>query len=358
MDTTDPEIVFDADGVCNHCHRFDMLVATRVIAADRREAELAALLDEIRAAGRRADYDCVIGVSGGVDSTYVAYLCKQWGLRPLAVHLDNGWNSELAVSNIEKTLSRLDIDLHTHVIDWPEFRDLQLAFLHASTPDAEIPSDHAIFALLYRQAAKFGIRHVLLGTNVVTEAVLPELWGYGYYDRRYVHAVHKQFGSIPLRSYPDLSLARLAYAVLVKRIKAISILNYIDYRKDVAMETIQSQLDWVYYGGKHYESIYTRFFQAYILPRKFNIDKRKAHLSALVLSRQMSRDHAWQLLAEPLYPTPRAEAEDREYVIKKLGLSVAAFDAIMRAPTKTYRDYPNSAGVMAAAKRWRQRLAG
>ncbi|HEU4551126.1 MAG TPA: N-acetyl sugar amidotransferase [Rhizomicrobium sp.] len=350
MDTSDPEITFDENGVCNHCHLFDDRMRRMVIPPEQRDARLAALLDQIRATSKGRAYDCVIGVSGGVDSTYVAYLCKQWGLRPLAVHFDNGWDSELAVANIEKTLKRLDIDLYTHVVDWEEFRDLQLSFLRASTPDGEVPTDHAISALLYRLAARHGIKHILLGTNVVTEGVMPMLWGYGYFDLRYIRAVHRRFGKARLRTYPMMGLLRLSYYVLARGIRGVPILNYVDYDKKRAMTTIESDLGWIYYGGKHYESIYTRFFQAYMLPRKFNIDKRRAHNSALILSGQMSREHAFQAMAEPLYPDPRMEEEDRTYVVKKLGIGEADFASIMQSPPKTFRGYPNSYDLLQSVK--------
>lgn len=350
MDTTDPDIVFDAGGVCSHCHRYDRVARDRVIPAADRQRRLDELVAEIKAGGRGKPYDCVIGVSGGVDSTYVAWLVKDLGLRPLAVHLDNGWNSELAVANIEKTLKTLGIDLYTHVIDWEEFRDLQVSFLKASTPDGEVPTDHAIFALLYQMASRHGIRHVITGTNVATEAVLPEKWGYGYFDWRYIRDVHGRFGSARLSTYPHFSLPRLAYYMFVRRIRLVSILNHVDYDKAQAMELLQSRLGWVYYGGKHYESIYTRFYQAYVLPRKFDIDKRKAHHSTLVLSGQMTRDEALAAMQEPVYPE-KALIEDRDYSIKKLGLTAASFEAIMTAPRKTFLDYRTSRSFFAAAKR-------
>ena len=252
LDTTDPDIVFDDQGVCNHCHRYEALVAARLFEGAEAERARAALVAKIKAEGAGKPYDCVIGVSGGVDSTYVAYVVKQLGLRPLAVHLDNGWNSELAVANIEKTLRTLDIDLYTYVIDWEEFRDLQLAFLHASTPDGEVPTDHAILAILYQVAARHGIRHVLLGTNVISEATMPLKWGYGYYDLKYIKAVHKRFGKVPLRTYPRFGLAKLFYYMAVKRIRPVSILNYIHYDKTEAMATIERELGCVYYFVKDY----------------------------------------------------------------------------------------------------------
>jgi N-acetyl sugar amidotransferase len=349
MDTTDPDIQFDAQGVCNHCHRFDSIAAQRVIPAAERQQQLDALVAEIRTAGAGKPYDCIIGVSGGVDSTYVAWLTKKLRLRPLAVHLDNGWNSELAVANIEKTLKKLGIDLYTHVIDWEEFRDLQVAFLRAATCDGEVPTDHAIFALLYELAAKHGVRYVITGTNVSTEGVLPEKWGYGYFDWRYVKDVHRRFGKTRLTTYPRFSLLKLAYNMFVRRIRMVSILNYIDYDKAQAMRVLQDDLGWVYYGGKHYESIYTRFYQAWYLPKKFDIDKRKAHYSALICSGQMSRDAVLEAMREEVYPAKLLE-QDRVYTIKKLALTPAEFDAIVASPNKTFLDYRTSHALFARAK--------
>jgi len=350
MDTTDPDIIFDADGVCNHCHRYEELVHQRLVPPIERKAALDALVTEIRSAGRGKPYDCIIGVSGGVDSTYVAWLVKDLGLRPLAVHLDNGWNSELAVANIEKVLKVLGIDLYTHVIDWEEFRDLQISFLKASTPDGEVPTDHAIFALLYQMAARHGLRHVMTGVNVASEGVLPKKWGYGYFDWRYISDVHRRFGSEKLTTYPHFSLLQLFGYMFVRRIRLLPILNYVEYDKQAAMQLLQDKLGWVYYGGKHYESIYTRFFQAYVLPRKFHIDKRKAHNSSLVLSGQITRHQALELLNEPVYPEKLLQ-EDRDYSVKKLGLNSQQFDAIMAAPCKTYLEYRTSDGYFELAKR-------
>lgn len=341
MDRTDPDISFDARGRCNHCDRYTHQAAKRLIGPAERPARLAAIVETIRRAGAGKPYDCVIGVSGGVDSTYVAYLTRQLGLRPLAVHFDNGWNSELAVANIEKTLKTLNIDLVTEVVDWSEFRDLQLSFLHGSTPDGEVPTDHAIVALLYRTATKYGLKHILLGINVASEAIMPIKWGYGYSDYRYIKSVHARFGSVPLKTYPHYSLAQLFNYVFVRKIQLVPILDYIDYQKEAAMARIQTELGWVYYGGKHYESIYTRFYQSYVLPRKFHIDKRRAHYSNLVLSGQLTRDGAIALMDEPVFPA-KGLADDREYVIKKLGLSESEFESIMAAPPKTFMDYPNS----------------
>jgi N-acetyl sugar amidotransferase len=349
MDASDPDITFDDGGVCNHCHRFERLAAKRLAPPSERPARLAELVEVIKREGHGREYDCVIGVSGGVDSTYVAYLTRQLGLRPLAVHFDNGWNSELAVANIERALKTLGIDLFTYVVDWPEFRDLQLSFLRASTPDGEVPTDHAIAALLYRTAVKHGIRHILLGVNVNSEGIMPIKWGYGYADFRYVSAVHRRFGKVPLKTFPRYTLPQLFGYMFMRRIRMVPILDFVDYQKRDAMNTIQSALGWVYYGGKHYESIYTRFFQSYVLPRKFGIDKRRAHYSNLILSDQMSRGDACASMQEPAY-SESGMREDRAYVIKKLGLTEQEFEAIMELPTRTFLDYPNNHARTEAAK--------
>jgi len=356
MDTTDPDITFDAQGVCNHCHKFDAIAAKRLFPPAERAARLASLVDRIKREGQGKEYDCIIGVSGGVDSTYIAYLTRELGLRPLAVHFDNGWNSELAVANIEKTLKTLGIDLFTCVVDWPEFRDLQLSFLKASTPDGEVPTDHAIVALLYAQAVKHGVRHILLGTNVISEAIMPLKWGYGYSDLRYIRPVHRKFGTLPLKTLPRYSLPQLFAYMFVRKIRMTPILDYVDYQKEAAMQKIQTALGWVYYGGKHYESIYTRFFQSYVLPRKFNIDKRRAHYSNLVLSGQLQRPVALRMMQEPVYSESGLK-EDRAYAIKKLGVTDEQFAAIMALPTRTFLDYENSYGRIEMAKKILQRFA-
>jgi N-acetyl sugar amidotransferase len=355
MDTTDPEIVFDQQGVCNHCHRYERINKTRIIPFNERPLELKKLVDKIKISGIGQKYDCIIGVSGGVDSTYVAHLVKEHGLKPLAVHFDNGWNSELAVSNIEKTLKTLGIDLFTYVVDWDEFKDLQLSFLSASTPDAEIPTDHGILAVLHKVASKNNVKHILLGHNYSTEAILPNAWGYGYFDARYIQDVHSKFGKVKLKTYPLMSLAKFIFYTQVKKIKINPILNYIDYNKSEAMDLIENKLGWVNYGGKHYESIYTRFFQAYILPRKFNIDKRRAHLSTLINSNQMTRDQALEELKQPIFD-PTGLKNDKEYVIKKLGLTSDEFESIMEKPVKSFHDYKNIYKLFERLKKYRNRV--
>jgi len=338
MDTTDPDIRFDADGVCNHCHEYDRRVREEVFTGEDGRRRLQAIAEKIKRDGAGNQYDCVIGVSGGVDSTFVAYKVKQLGLRPLAVHLDNGWDSELAVNNIHKTLETLGIDLYTHVIDWEEFRDLQVAFLKASTPDSEIPSDHAIVSLMYQMAEKTNVPYVIIGRNVRTETHVAPAWSMGHFDWKYIRSVHEQFGTVPLRTFPHRTrLQELRYR---EKQRWVSILNYVDYVKKDAMDILQREIGFAYYGSKHYESIYTRFFQGYILPRKFGYDKRKGHLSSLICSGEMTREEALQELEKPPYPLDMQEA-DKVYVIKKLGLTEDEFERIMKLPKKTIFDYPS-----------------
>lgn len=337
----DRSLELDAAGICNHCRRYDELSSARLLKGEAGSRALAGLVDRIRAAGQGKEYDCIIGVSGGVDSTYVAYLVKKHGLRPLAVHLDNGWDSELAVKNIEQALKTLDIDLHTYVIDWEEFRDLQVAFLKASTPDGEIPSDHAIFALLWREAVQRGIKFIISGMNFTTESTSVPDWAYGHSDWRYVKDVHRRFGTQPLRTYPHFSLEYLFYANVLRGVRTVSILNYIDYKKDEVLRVLQGELGYRPYGGKHHESIYTRFYQGHVLPRKFGIDKRYGHLSDLINAGQMTREQALEEVKQPPYPED-LQQQDRVYVAKKLGLTLGEFDALMALPVKSFRDYRNS----------------
>ncbi len=342
MDTSDIDITFDDKGICHNCTDFLEKKQVRILSGEKGAQILNEIVGKIKSAGENKQYDCIIGVSGGVDSTYVAYLAKEMGLRILAVHFDNGWNSELAVSNIEKVLNKLKIDLYTYVIDWEEFKDLQLAFLRASTPDSEIPTDHAINALLYKIASEQGIKYIISGSNFADEGILPESWAYGHLDWRYIKNIHKTFGKVKLKTFPRITVLKYIYLLAVKRIKQISLLNYMEFDKSKAMDVLQNELGWRYYGGKHYESIYTRFFQGYILPQKFGIDKRRAHYSSLICgSGAMTRDEALEELQKDTYSQDLVK-QDREYLIKKFRLKEGDFEEIMSLPKKTFNDYKNN----------------
>lgn len=349
MDISDPEIIFDKDGVCNHCHRYDDELPKRVFQGAVAHDKLGQIVQTIKIKGRTKEYDCIIGVSGGVDSTYVAYLTKKLGLRPLAIHFDNGWNSELAVSNIIKTLNKLNLDLFTYVIDWNEFKNLQLSFLKASTPDGEIPTDHAINALLFREASKRGIKYIINGMNFATESMAVRMWAYGHSDWKYIKSIHKLFGTSSLKNYPHFSFLDLFYWTFFKKIKVVSILNYINYNKDDVMKIIQNELGWVYYGGKHYESVYTRFYQGYILPTKFKIDKRRGHLSDLIRSGQISRENALKELNNVSYD-PEIQRIDQLYVLKKLDFDEIGFQKMMNEKPRTFLDYPNNSAMVKKLK--------
>jgi|ERR1017187_845997 N-acetyl sugar amidotransferase len=338
----DPEIIFDDKGVCNYVREYERLVRMRIPPSGKLEENLRLIIDKIKRAGKGKEYDCIIGLSGGIDSSYVAYLVVRYGLRPLAIHLDNGWDSELAVSNIEKLIKKLNIDLFTEVLDWNEFKDIQLSYLKASVPDGEIPTDHAIYATLYKYAAKFKIKYILSGTNIRTEAILPRSWARGHLDFKYISSIVKKFGKVKIRQFPHLTLFRLLLYNLFGNLKLISLLDYVDYNKSDATKILEDNLGWIRYGSKHYESVYTRFYQGFILPRKFNIDKRKAHLSTLICSGQIDRESALNEIKLPPYLDSDLLRQDLEFVRKKLNLTSSEFDKIMDAPPKSIRDYPNN----------------
>lgn len=343
MDTTDPTIHFDSAGVCNHCADFENLQKPQLLTGESGERKLAEVVDRIKRGGRRKPYDCIIGLSGGVDSSYVAHRVIELGLRPLAVHVDTGWNSELAVSNIEKIVATLGIDLFTVVIDWDEMRDLQLAFLRAGVANCDVPQDHAFVAALLRLASQKGIRWVISGHNLQSESILPEEWGYTSIDARHLRSIHARFGTRPLRHFPTYSLFKYTFWwPYVRRISFLKILHFEDYRKDVAKKFLMERYGWRDYGGKHYESRFTKFFQSYYLPVKFGYDKRRAHLASLIVSGQTTREAALEELRRPPFDAEEAKA-DALFVAKKLGVSASELDAIIAGPRRTHLDYPSNA---------------
>lgn len=342
MDTTDPEIVFDETGQCNHCKRYEEWHQSHVgnpLSLKEREK---LMVDKIKADGVGHDYDCIMGISGGVDSSYLTYYASQvLGLRVMAVHVDAGWNSELAVNNIENLVTNLNIDLHTIVIDWEEIRDLQRSFFCASVPNVDTPQDHAFFAAMYKEAVKFKHKHVLNGGNMSTESILPTYWGYDAMDKIHIMDIHKKFGRIKLKKYPTLGpFEKLIIFPYYHSFQVHRPLELINYNKQEAKNFLMSELGWRDYGGKHYESKFTQFFQAHYLPEKFGFDKRRAHLSSLIVSKQMTREEALNEIGKPLYDPIELE-QDREYIIKKLGFSLSEWQDIMTAEPKTEHDYKN-----------------
>jgi N-acetyl sugar amidotransferase len=340
MDTTDPEIKFDEKGYCSHCNEYFEKTAKRSYQGGSSDKKLALLVEKIKRSGRNKRYDCIVGVSGGVDSIYTAYLAQKLGLRPLAVHMDNGWNSELAVSNIEKTLKKLNIDLHTQVLDWKEFSDLQLAFLKASVPEAETPTDIAIPAALHKVASKFKIKYIFSGGNFATEGILPKSWHYNAKDVKFLKSIHRKFGTEKLKTFSTFGFQKEMYYKIVKGIRMLYPLNYIPYNKQEAVHVLEQELGWRNYGGKHHESIYTKFVQSYLLPEKFGIDYRRATYSTQICACEITREEALVELTKKPYD-PTVIEEEKKYLCKKFNITAEEFDEIMNLPPKSYKDYPN-----------------
>jgi N-acetyl sugar amidotransferase len=344
MDTTDQEIQFDDTGVCNHCLYFDDVLSKKWYPNANGSRMLDEIILQIQSDGKNKKYDCVIGLSGGVDSSYLAYILKVRypTLRILAIHIDGGWNSELAVHNIENIVKRLDIDLYTGVIPWDEMQDLQLAYFKSQLANQDVPQDHAFFATLYEVALKNDIKYFLSGGNLATESILPSFWGYDAMDSKQLKAIHKKFGTKRLKKYVTVSFfKRKVYYPYFLKFKVIRPLDYLPYNKDKSKEIIKQELDWRDYGGKHHESKFTKFFQAYWLPQKFGFDKRKAHLSSLIVSGQLNREDALLELNKPLYEEKEL-FDDKEYLAKKLGITMEEFDSIMNQPNKKFTDYPSN----------------
>lgn len=340
MDTTDPAITFNEEGVCNHCLKYQQYEKHSKLKGPAAKEYLAKIVAKIKQDGMEKDYDCIMGISGGVDSSYLAYYATRvLGLRVLLVHVDTGWNSELAVKNIENIVKILNLDLHTLVIDWPEMRDLQRSFFKASVPNCDIPQDHSFLASLYKEAEKYGLRHILNGNNMSTESILPRSWGYDASDLIHLTDIHDKFGEIKLKQYPRIGfLTKSIVNPFIKRLKVHAPLDYIEYNKAETKKFLQEHLGWKDYGGKHYESKFTKFFQAYYLPEKFGFDKRLAHLSSLIVSGQMTKSEALAELEKPLYD-PDELVADRDYFIKKLNFSLDEWETIMKSPPKNENDY-------------------
>lgn len=342
MDTSDPDIEFDENGVCNHCRNFDINISKLWLPNDEGKDRLQVIVDKIKKNGAGKKYDCILGLSGGVDSSYLALIAKKMGLRPLAVHVDTGWNRDVGISNIENIVKVLNIDLFTKVIDWEEMKDLQVAYLKSGVENQDTPQDHVIFAALYRFAVDNHIRFVLSGSNYATESVLPTAWGHDAMDLKQLKAIHKLYGKRKLKTFPTVNFFKYRfYYPYIKKMQVVDILNYIPYDRENAIQTLQKEVGFKDYGKKHYESQFTKFFQGYFLPVKFGYDKRKAHFSSLVLSGQMTREEALSKIAEKTYSDETLK-NDLDFIIKKLGLSQESFAAIMAAPNKSYLDYPTS----------------
>ncbi|MBT9463742.1 N-acetyl sugar amidotransferase [Hydrogenophaga sp.] len=357
MDTSDPHIAFDDDGVCEYCNNFQTEILPNWHTGQRGEKELAALADKIRAQGRGKDFDCIIGLSGGLDSSYATYVAKEkMGLRPLLFHVDAGWNTDQAAGNIEKLVDGLGLDLYTEVINWQEMKDLQVAFLRAGIADQDLPQDGAFFSALYKFARKHRIKYVLTGSNFSTECCRePEEWGgYPGIDTVLFKDIHRRFGQRELKTFPLVDI--LIYKLLYQKVLGMEVvkpLNLVPYIKKDAEAELERKFGWQRFQHKHHESRFTRFYEDYWMPRKFGYHKRRAHFSSLILTGQMTREAALERLSRPEMDEHFLKQEF-EYVAHKLGLSVDELQAIFDGENKTYRDYKNkrwAIGIGASAMR-------
>lgn len=341
MDSSDIEITFDDKGICNHCTEFlEKRVHYKYQGAET-DLKLQSLIEKIKKSGKGKEYDCVVGISGGIDSSYAVWIAKNFGLRILGVHMDNGWNSEEAVLNIKNIAQKLQIDYESYVLNWNEFKDLQRSFLKASVPEAETPTDIAIAGALHRIAAKYGVKYIISGGNFATEGILPRTWHYNSKDMRYLKHIQHVFGKVKLKKFPAFGFWREFYYKFFKRIQIVYLLNYIDYSKDEAVKLLEEKLNWRYYGGKHYESKYTGFIQSFYLFEKFGIDYRRATFSSLICIGDIQREEALKTLEQKPYEISKIE-EEKKYIAKKLDFSAEEFDLLLSSQPKWYFNYPNN----------------
>lgn len=341
MDTTDSMIDFDENGVCDHCKTYNKHTLPNWHRDERGLEELHVLTEEIKRAGSEKDFDCIVGMSGGIDSSYLTYIAKeQLGLRPLVFHVDAGWNSQVAVNNIERLVDGLGLDLYTEVIDWEEMKDLQLAFFKSGVPHIDTPQDHAFFATMYKFAEKYNIRYILTGANLSTECVRnPVEWMYFQSDSTQLLDIHRRFGTRPLVNFPVTSILwHKIFLPYFKRIKVVRPLNHVRYVKQEAMNLLAERFGWQPYPQKHFESRFTRWYESYWLYKRFGYDVRKVQYSSLILTGQMTREEALEKLKQPAYDESTI-AHDTEFVANKLGIMVDELNGFMHLPKKTYRDY-------------------
>lgn len=343
MDTSDSKIRFDRRGWCDYCVNYHTNIRPHW-SPDPEGSGILATIEDIKRHGEGKPHDCIIGMSGGVDSSYLTHLAvTKFGLRPLVFHVDAGWNSQQAVNNIEALIDGLDLELYTEVVDWAEMRDLQLAFFKAQVPHLDTPQDHAFFAGLYNFAARHGIKYILTGANYSSECVREPLeWHYHATDLRQLKDIHRRFGSVPLESFPLCDVFRFKiYFAYVKGIRVVKPLDHVPYLKDHAMRELTELYGWQSYEHKHHESRFTKFYEGYWLPVKFGFDKRRAHYSSLILTGQMDRDEALDRLSRPAYDEETIEREF-EYVANKLAISVEELRELQQGPNKSFRDYKSN----------------
>lgn len=358
MDTSDPNITFDDHGVCEYCNNFQTTIKPNWHTGKDGQDALAVIATKIKKEGQGKDFDCIIGLSGGLDSSYTAYVAKEiMGLRPLLFHVDAGWNTDQAVGNIEKLVDGLGLELYTEVINWEEMKDLQLSFLYSQIADQDMPQDCAFFSALYKFANNHNIKHIITGANYSTECCRePEQWGaYPGLDKMLIKDIHRKFGKKTLKTFPMMDI--FVYKVLQQHIlgmKVVKPLNLVPYIKSEAEETLERLFGWKKFQHKHHESRFTRFYEDYWMPRKFGYHKRRAHFSSLIMTGQMTRDAALQRISKPEMDEHFLKQEF-EYVANKLDLTVAELQEIFEGKNKTYKDYKNkrwAIGIGANVMRW------
>ena len=341
MDTSDEDIIFNDEGRCNHCIDFEVVLKDSRYAKNNSKEKLEELLKIFKVSGEKKKYDCLVGISGGVDSCYMAHLCKKWGLKPLLIHMDNGWNSEIAVKNVKKMVDKLGFDYVSYVLDWREFREIQLAFLKSSIVDLEMPTDIAIAASLYKTASKHGIKYIVSGGNFSGEGILPLTWGYHVLkdEKLYRHIV-KKYSKTKIKKVPIVGLKSEIYYKFIKRIKTVYPLNFVEYNKDKAKQFLTNNYEWEDYGGKHAESKITAFWQSYVMPEKYNMDYRRATYSSQIVSGQIKREIALEELKKLPY-SPEKIQMDKKYIAKKYNIYENLLEEYLNSPPKTFKKFPN-----------------
>lgn len=352
MDTSDPNISFNQHGVCKYCENlYPIYVKNFSRSQEEIDHKIKTAAEFIKKRAGQSKYHCVLGMSGGVDSSYTAnFIVEKMNLKPLIIHFDNGWNAPIADENIRKIVKKLNLDMITYAIDWHEFKDLQRSFLYASVLDIEMLTDNAIYGALIKFAKEYKIRCIVSGENFSTESGLPKAWRWEKIDAKNIKAIHHSYGTRALKSFPLYGAKKFIFDRIFSGIYYFYPLNIINYSKATAMQSMKKKFDWAYYGGKHYESIFTKFYQAYILPVKFGIDKRRAYLSSLIRNREISRTDALNEMLKPPYD-PVALKQDFEYIIKKLEFTETEFNEIMTLPPVAHKAYHSSEHILATIKK-------
>lgn len=338
MDSTDNHISFDIYGICNHCHGYDKVVKTHIIEEKERENLFLQIVEKIKLSGKNKKYDCITGLSGGADSSYVVYIAKKYGLRPLIVHLDNGWDDIIAVKNVQNILKKTGFDIVELKIDKSEFVDIQRAYLEASVVDVEVPTDMAINSVIHQMALKYNVRYVLSGVNYETEYTMGKDWNFSKTDRSNFESIYNKYGTQKLKTFPYYSPFQ-QFLYRAKGIKTINILQYTTCNYKVIKSTLKSEFDWKDYYVKHGESEFTKFYQSYYLPKKFGIDKRRAHLSDQIRAGIIQRSEAVELMNISPYQSEKDEMENRNKIIKELGYTANEFERIINTPNRSHRDF-------------------